>query len=162
MKIWQMIGFIFVCILGTLLHFLYEWTGNSTAAALISAVDESVWEHMKLMFYPMVLFAVIEYRKIGGRGFWWVKLTGILVGLFLIPVLYYTYTGALGIRIDWLNVTIFFLSAAVAFFVETRLFLRDKVCPRPQWVAVAIIVLLAIAFTVFTFRKPDIPLFQVP
>lgn len=162
MKIWQVIGFIFVSVLGTLLHFFYDWTGGSPVAALIGAVDESVWEHMKLIFYPMVLFAFIQYRKTGGKCFWWIKLAGILTALTLIPVLYYTYSGILGVTANWFNVTIFFLAAAAGFFLEARLFLRDKACKKPQWIAVLILAVLAVAFTVFTFWKPDIPLFQIP
>ena len=44
--------------MGTLLHFLFDWTGGNAVVALFSAVNESIWEHLKLLFYPMVLFAV--------------------------------------------------------------------------------------------------------
>lgn len=46
---WQAAGFIFTAILGTLLHFLFDWTNGSVIAALFSAVNESIWEHMKLL-----------------------------------------------------------------------------------------------------------------
>ena len=109
--LWQMVGFIFTGVLGTALHFLFDWTGGSWAAALFSAVNESIWEHKKLLFYPLVLFAAIEYEVWGKErsDFWCVKLLGILLGLVLIPMVYYTYTGILGKSFDWLNITIFFL-----------------------------------------------------
>ena len=86
---WQMTGFIFTAILGTILHFLFDWTGGSPLVGLISAVNESIWEHMKLLFYPMVAFACVEYQFWGREkpSFWCVKLVGILAGLALIPVL---------------------------------------------------------------------------
>ena len=161
---WQMIGFIFTAILGTILHFLFDWTGGSAAAALISAVNESIWEHMKLLFYPMVAFACIEYRY-WGRGkpsFWCVKLVGILAGLTLIPALYYSYTGILGVEADWFNITIFFLAAGYAHWLESRLLRKDRVCRLPKAVAVALIVLISLLFTVFTFRTPEIPFFRDP
>ena len=94
------------------------------AAALFSAVNESIWEHMKLLFYPMLLFAVLEQRflKQPVNSFWCVKLKGIALGLTLIPVIYYSYTGILGIRIDWINIAIFFISAAVTYLYETHRF----------------------------------------
>ena len=93
--VWQMGGFVFTGILGTFLHFLFDLAGGSLWAGLFSAVNESIWEHMKLLFYPMVLFALVEYGFWGKEtpGFWKVKLPGILVGLTLIPVIYYSYTG---------------------------------------------------------------------
>ncbi len=58
--LWQLVGFAFVSLIGTLLHFLYDLTGYKLTA-LFSAVNESTWEHMKLIFFPMLAFAVIEY-----------------------------------------------------------------------------------------------------
>ena len=46
---WQISGFIFTGVFGVLLHFLYGWTGENVLVALFSAVNESVWEHMKLV-----------------------------------------------------------------------------------------------------------------
>ena len=159
-----MVGFVCTGVLGTLLHFLFDWTDGSTAAALVSAVNESIWEHMKLLFYPMVLFAWLEYRAWGREtaGFWCIKLLGILTGLALIPVAYYTYTGILGISVDWFNIAIFFIAAAVAYWLETMLFLKNASCGLPAWTAVFGIVLLALVFTVLTFRQPRIPLFRDP
>lgn len=164
MEIWQALGFVFTGIVGTLLHFLYDWTGGSTVAALFSAVNESIWEHMKLLFYPAAAFGLWEYLRWGRyrSDFWHVKLTGILTGLALIPVLYYTYTGVLGISANWFNVTIFFLAGGVMYYLETRLFRQEKGRKTPAWVPIGILVLIAVAFTVLTFLPPDIPLFQDP
>ena len=161
---WQMAGFIFTGILGTFLHFLFDLTGGSLPAALISAVNESIWEHMKLLFYPMVLFALIEYRYWGKDtpGFWCVKLAGILYGLALIPILYYTYTGILGLSADWFNITIFFLAALAVYWLEATLFLKGRGCALPAWGAIACLAAISIAFTVFTFLPPHIPFFQDP
>lgn len=161
---WQMSGFIFTAVVGTLLHFLFDWTGGDAVVALFSAVNESIWEHLKLLFYPMVAVAVIEYSFWGKHvdSFWCIKLTGMLVGLVLISVVYYTYTGILGVKADWFNIAIFFLAAAVVYWVETKLFQGGFACPIRSGVAVALIGLIAAVFTVFTFMPPHIPLFQDP
>ena len=105
---WQMVGFVFTGILGTFLHFLFDITGENVIAGIFSAVNESIWEHMKLLYYPMVLFNMVQYRFWGRNtpSFWCTKLIGMLVGLAIIPVLYYTYTGILGKSADWFNITI--------------------------------------------------------
>lgn len=159
---WQMAGFVFTGILGTFLHFLFDLTGGSVAAALISAVNESIFEHIKLLFYPMMAFALLEYFLWGKKipGFWCVQLWGVLLGLCLIPILYYTYTGIGGISIDWVNIAIFFLSAAAAYRLQAWLFTRS--CKLRPWVAVGLLCLLTVIFTVLTFWPPHIPLFQDP
>lgn len=161
---WQAAGFIFTAVVGTFLHFLFDLTGGSVIAALFSAVNESIWEHLKLVFYPMVVFALIEYFFWGKdcKSFWCVKLIGILVGLVLIPVVYYTYTGSLGVSADWFNITIFFLVAGVVFWVESKLFQSEFTCPVGPKLAVVLICLIAVAFTVLTFLPPHIPFFQDP
>lgn len=162
--LWQMAGFVFTGILGTFLHFLFDLTSGNVIAALFSAVNESIWEHMKLLFYPMLLFALIEYFAWGKevQGFWNGKLQGILLGLALIPVLYYTYTGILGVSADWFNIAIFFIAAGVAYWRETKLF-QKGITPRlPSYLAAGIVAGIGIGFTVLTFFPLPIPLFQDP
>lgn len=161
---WQIAGFVFTAAVGTFLHFLFDLTGGSAVAALFSAVNESIWEHLKLLFYPMVVFAIIEYFFWGKDidSFWCIKLMGILIGLVLIPVIYYTYTGILGINADWFNVTIFFLAAGLGFWVETILFQKGFACPVGSKLAVVLILLIAALFTILTFAPPHIPFFRDP
>ena len=111
----QFLGLIFVSVSGVLLHFAFDWSDGSFFIAPFSAVNESIWEHMKLLFYPMLGFAVLEHRllKDPGPSFWYVKMKGILLGFVLIPVIYYTYTGALGVMADWFNIAIFFIVSAI-------------------------------------------------
>lgn len=164
LSIWQFAGFIFTCIAGVILHFLYEWSGQSLLTALFSAVNESIWEHMKLLFFPMFLFALIQSRYFDKEydNFWCAKLAGILTGFTLIPVLYYTYTGIWGTSVDWVNILIFFLAAAVSYLIETRLLKYNQdFCTSPQ-IARLILCLLALIFILFTFNPPQIPLFQTP
>ena len=161
---WQIGGFIFTSILGTFLHFLFDLSGGNIVSALFSAVNESIWEHMKLIFYPMLVFSVAEWYKVSKTksNFWCVKLMGVLTALLIIPVLYYTYTGILGKSADWFNITIFFIAAGVAYFLEFKLLENNKFCPLSRRLSIAILVTLAIVFTVFTFQPPEIPLFQDP
>lgn len=157
-------SFVFTAAVGTLLHFLFDWTGNNPAVGLFSAVNESVWEHLKLLFYPMLTAAVIQYFAWGNAigCFWWIKLLGMVLGIVLIPGLYYTYTGILGINADWFNIAIFFIAAAAVYWAETKLLQGNLTCPANAKWAMALICLLSFLFTVFTFIPPHIPLFQDP
>lgn len=162
---WQLGGFLFVCAAGTALHFLYQWSGESVAAAPFAAVNESVWEHMKLLFWPMQLWAGAERAVLGGysRGFWPAKALGILLGLALIPALYYTYTGALGVSVMWVDIAIFFVAAAAAFLAETRMLARDWRCRGgARASALVLLLLLSAAFVLCTFVPPRVPLFRDP
>lgn len=162
--LWQVSGFIFTAIGGTLLHFLYDWSNQSIFVAPFSAVNESIWEHMKLLFFPMFVFAVLERQLLGDHieNFWCVKLAGITLGLILIPVLYYTYTGISGVSKDWINIVIFFVAVAAAYFLETWLFKQEGMIYFSPLIALFILGVLAFTFVVLTFVPPAIPLFQDP
>ena len=130
------------------------------AAAPFAAVNESVWEHMKLLFWPMQLWAGAERAVLGGysRGFWPAKALGILLGLALIPALYYTYTGALGVSVMWVDIAIFFVAAAAAFLAETRMLARDWRCRGgARASALVLLLLLSAAFVLCTFVRPASP-----
>jgi len=161
--LWQFVGFAAVSLGGTVLHFLYEWLGGAAWVAPFSGVNESTWEHMKLLFWPMLLFALLQSAFFRNRAdFWCVKLRGSLLGLTLIPVLFYTYNGAIGTSPDWLNIAIFFVSAAIVFFYEYRLFKTERLqCKHPK-AAIALLCLIALLFIVFTFITPELGIFKDP
>ena len=161
--LWQLMGFAVTSLGGTILHFLYDWLGGALWVAPFSGVNESTWEHMKLLFWPMLAFAVVQSLFFRDReDFWCVKLRGILLGMVLIPVIFYTYNGAVGKSPDWLNITIFFVVAATVYLYEARLFEDGRVkCGSPKW-AVAVLGALAVLFVVFTFWTPEIGIFRDP
>lgn len=161
--LWQLFGFAVTALGGTLLHFLYGWLGERAWIAPFSGVNESTWEHMKLLFWPMLLFSVIQSAIFRDReDFLCIKLRGILLGLLLIPVLFYTYNGVVGRSPDWLNIAIFFLSAAIAYLYETRLFRSGTVACRSRGAAIALLAALAVLFVLFTFLTPTLAIFRDP
>lgn len=163
-SLWQFLGFAVTALSGTLLHFLYEWTGENKIAALFSGVNESTWEHMKLLFFPLFIYAVIEYFIIGKEYecYWCVKLSGTVLGLISIPVIFYTLGGAFGKTPDWLNITIFFVAAALTFLYENYVFKRRKKCKASSRICLGLFVVLAASFMLFTFKTPEIGIFRDP
>ena len=95
---WEFFGWIGVGLLGPWLHFAYDWSGGNRIIAAFSAVNESIWEHMKILFWPLLLLAAAELPVFVKhyRNFLAIKATAIISALALIPVLYYTYAGDLG------------------------------------------------------------------
>ncbi len=163
MFVWQSIGFVAASALGVLLHFLYDWT-DSSSVALFSAVNESTWEHMKLIFFPMLIFAIVQYFFVGKEyeAFWCIKLKGILIGLAMIPILFYTLRGVFGSTPDWLNIAIFFVAVLSAFTYETKQFQKNNALCTSAPLSLFILCLIAACFATFTFFTPQIPLFQDP
>ena len=162
-SLWQAAGFAAVTFSGTILHFLYDWTGGSILVSPFSGVNESTWEHMKLLFWPLLLFALAQRQFFKEQAnYWCVKLAEILLGLTLIPVLFYTYNGVFGKSPDWINIAIFYITAILVFLYEWWAFKKDRLPCKYPWLAFATIFLIGVLFVVFTFTPPQIPLFEDP
>ena len=161
--LWQLAGFAVTSFAGTLLHFLYDWSGGSIVTAPFSGVNESTWEHMKLLFWPMLLFAAVQsFFFKDYKGFLCVKLRGTLLGLTLIPVLFYTYNGVIGKSPDWINIAIFFVSAAAVYIYEAMLLYSGKPSCKSPKSAIAVLCVIALLFVLFTFRTPELGIFKDP
>ena len=165
--LWSFFGFAATVLAGTILHFLYTWLGEPLWIAPFSAINESTWEHMKLLFWPMLIFAApegIAFRPHESlwRTFWCIKLCSITLGIALIPILFYTYNGVIGKSPDWINIAIFFVAAAAAYAYEARLFNTTSARCKSQRIAIAALLAIALLFVVFTFATPSLAIFKDP
>ena len=166
-------GILFTVLLGSLLHFTYEWSGHLTAVSLFSAVNESTWEHLKLLFMPMFLYSAAETLLLGRcfPGLMKARAFGCIAGMFIITALFYTYTGIIGRNYLPIDIAVFLIGAAAAFLLSTR-----TVKPR-TWQAgqkkrpddktsslggLAVFLLLFFFFVWFTAYPPRLGIFQPP
>ena len=162
-RLWQLMGFALASLFGTILHFLYDWTGKAKWIAPFSGINESTWEHMKLIFWPMLIYAALQslfFRE--KKDFWCIKAQGTVLALALIPMIFYTYNGVIGRSPDWINIAIFFVTAAIAYIYEARLLNEDGFCCRSQKAAITALIAIAALFVIFTFKTPRLEIFRDP
>lgn len=157
------IGIIFVLATGTLSHFLYDWSGQNPVVGLFTPVNESIWDHMKLLFFPMLLYSLIvilkyrrQYPHIASALFF-----GILTGTILIPVFYYAYTSVLGTNYLALDIGVFILSIVISFWLTYKLTLSHRLENHTFVLGLAVGVLL-LCFLWFTYHAPNTVIFQDP
>ena len=156
-------GVVFVMITGTLSHFVYEWSGKSFILGFFFPVNESTWEHMKLCFFPMLLYFLFMSREMKADYPCAVSsmLVGILLGTCLIPVIFYTYSGILGKNYMALDIATFVLSVLLGFFTFYRLSLSCKAEEYLFLLKLAVIA-FAICFVLFTYLTPKVGIFMEP
>lgn len=160
----EIIGFVFVSILGTLCHFFYEWSGYSNVVGMFCPINESTWEHLKLLWFPFLIWTIAEYFILDKpSGYWAPKCTGILIGLTATTSFYYTYYGIGGKGIMFWDVFSFFLGVAAAF-ITGYLLNQCKIFQKPTAQAAALILFIGVSviFVIFTFSPPLIPWFRDP
>lgn len=163
LKQYTIIGIIFVLIIGTLAHFLYNWTGNNHIVGFFTPINESVWEHMKLLFFPMLLYSLLMILKFHQKYSCITSALcfGILMGAFLIPLFYYAYTSILGKNILILDISTFILSIVIAFWLSYELTLSCRLESYTSLQCILVCILF-VCFLVFTYHPPDAIIFKDP
>ena len=145
------------------MHFLYKWSGNNAFIGLFAAINESVWEHTKIIFFPMLFYSIFINKKTG-REYPCIKSAmsaGTIISVLLIISLFYTYSGIVGFNVDFVNIMIFYLSVIISMCTAYKLALS---CSAEKYYTVLQICLIALVclYFLFTFFPPDIPLFAEP
>lgn len=161
---WELIGFFAISILGSFLHFTFELSGNWMPLAAISAVNESVWEHLKIGFWPALIYAIVEYPYLRKRvnNFMFAKSMGIFAIPLFIAMLFYTYSGIFEVEILIVDILIFIAAVAIGQYIGYRLMIKGMT-PRALNVAgLVLIITLAVMFVLYTYWPPHLPIFQDP
>ena len=159
---YEFISTFFIIALGVILHFTYNFFNNNVIVGIISPVNESVWEHLKLLYVPIIFMAClsgfcVEFKH---DNYWCSKARGILYAMLFTIIFFYTYSGILGYNIGIINIIIFVLSVIVSQYSVIQNLRSNKVCNKNK--AIIFLIILGILFVVFTFNPPKIALFIDP
>ncbi|HWQ30036.1 MAG TPA: DUF6512 family protein [Negativicutes bacterium] len=161
---WEAYGFFFITLIGSLMHFCFEWSGGFVPLALLCAVNESVWEHLKLGFWPAFFLAALEYISWGKttRNF----IVAKTVSLYMIPIaitaIFYGYTCILGRNFLFLDISSFVLAVLMAQYISYRMITSSKDCSRYNKAALIFLAALTLAFCLLTYFAPDLKPFLDP
>ncbi len=159
-----LIGIIFTSVLGTLAHFLYELSSYNTFVGLFAPINESTWEHLKLLFFPVLLFSLYEYFVHNKKEcFIRSRTTALFIGMLFIVVAFYTISGVIGKAYDWVNIAIYYVSVLIVF-LSTEILIKN--CNKPSKICIVscllLLILMAILFFVFNFYTPNLNIFIDP
>lgn len=155
-------GIIFTIIVGTLLHFIYEWSGNNAFVGIIAPVNESVWEHMKLLFFPYTVWIIIGYFIYGKRNKNYVisSFIGLIIGLLFIPIAFFIYTSFTGTSYVYVDITIYIISVLLSFLISGYLFKNYNLKPHSNRTIIILWEVIFLLFAIFTVFHPDLLLFK--
>ncbi|MEM2816132.1 MAG: DUF6512 family protein [Candidatus Bathyarchaeia archaeon] len=159
----ELAGIVFIVLLGSTLHFTFKLSGGNPLVGVFSAVNESVWEHLKLSFWPALLYAVIEYRYLNRRtgNFFKAKTIGIYLMPLLIVSFFYLYRVFSEENLA-LDILIFIIAVATGQLASYKVMMRKETSRIYAKISIATLIVLACLFAVFTFYPPHLPLFRDP
>lgn len=163
---WEVGAFAFINLVGALLHFVYELSGFHPAAALFGSVNESAWEHLKLYFYPGLLFALVEHAfvKDFAHNYWWGKAMALVTTPVVVLVAFYSYLGVVlpmwGEGALPLDIGTGVLGVIVGCVVSYRILTGPQRPPGRRTAGIALIVTMTAAFMAFTHVTPRLFVFE--
>jgi hypothetical protein len=157
---------VFTIIVGSLLHFVFAWSGEWKPLAIFAAVNESTWEHLKLAFWPALLMSIVGWRLIAKEGltvrknFCFAQMKKLFMMPFLIVILFYGWRYFFEDNFVY-DISIFMVAVIAGHYTAYKLE-TGKVIWGMKKFAFAAITLLTIIFTLFTFFPPKFFLFHDP
>ena len=161
----NLLAFITIGALGTLFHFVYEWTGENRIVGFFVPVNESIWEHLKLIFYPALIYFAGEFFLTKERYENFIPQIGISIfcGMFTTVLLYYLYTGILGYNVDILNIAIFFISIIILIIKRNKVYNLEKYNTKNAKIIFSILLITtALLFGLWSVTPPSLGIFTPP
>jgi len=164
LSIW---GAVFVIVVGSLLHFVYEWSGNNFIVGLFAPVNESPWEHMKLVFTPMIIFAFVDWYYLGGKvkNLCFALLKEIGIAIVFILAVFYIYTSIVGYSILAIDISSFVISVVIAEWLGYQILIGKF----EKWefkglntISALLLIIIATFFVIATIDPPQVNLFKDP
>lgn len=158
-------AFFIIGLAGVLGHFVYEWSGGAFILGLFFPINESVWEHLKLLFFPSVLYFAAEYALTSPKpaNYWQAVTRGIFAGMATIVVGFYTLSGISGKPLGFINILLYFVGVLVMLVCKNSV-LRQNHTPPPvsHGITWGILALTAILFIAWSVNPPAWGIFIPP
>lgn len=157
-------GILFTVIVGTLLHFTYDWLNQNVLVGFFAPINESVWEHLKLGFYSLLLFAIIAYPKVKDKVnnyLFGIGLSVLILNIIIIFI-FYTYTSFTHSSILFVDISSYVLACIVAMFVFYKVITLPSLPLYFNNVGLCIIVVGILLFAFFSLYPPKLPIFISP
>jgi hypothetical protein len=157
------VGIIIICVVGTLLHFTYELSHHNKLVAVFSAVNESVWEHIKICMTPTILWSVYEIIKYGfNSNFLVAKSLSLLTIIILIPILFYSYTAFTKKSILFIDVICFYITVILSQLVFKYFISLNNILSVYLYLSIFLLIVELLAYFYLTFKPFKNCIFKDP
>jgi len=144
------------------MHFVFDWSGQSAPVGAIAAVNESVWEHLKIAYWPTLFYSIIEYKflKKITNNYYLAKAACIFITPIVIVTVFYTYTSILGYDILAIDILSFVLGIALGQIASYKLLTSQNLPKHIETIGLILAIVYGICFVVFTYYPPHISIFR--
>ena len=158
MKKWFLIWAGITVGLGCLWHFFYTWCPHPLVG-FFAPVDESIWEHLKLLYWPVLPAILFLGKCYGSKSVGSAFLVQMLwMPIFLIAA-YYALWAGFGVSSGIFNIILYCLTVILGFVRAYRLTCSRR-AERYFGELLMITAVYGCALILFTVAAPELPIFQ--
>ena len=166
---WSIFSSICIVILGSGWHFLYDILGKSDLVAWCAPINESIWEHLKLTLYPVLIVMLILYalhdiphKPSLHKVILMISISICIADLIIISI-YYVFSGGFGLTGMAIDLTSYGIGILAGQFLSAvHLLPLQRI---PKWIyAIGYLFLIGLILitAVFSYNVPDLPIFIPP
>ncbi len=156
-----LISIPFLFAIGTVFHFIYKWSNNSRIVGLIAPVNESIFEHSKLLLFPLILVYTIYYfynsNNLYENSYFLAMLVSVVVSIVTMFSFYYTYKGIIGNSYLWIDILDLLISIIVGQLVANHVYVYSDGINK--YISISLIVFISLLYFYLTCKPIKIPLF---
>lgn len=157
------LGFIFISLLGSFLHFTYDLSNHNKIVGLFSAVNESTWEHIKIALTPFFLWSIIDgFIFKTNPNYFFAKLIGLLTIILTIPILFYGYKFILKKSIVIIDISIFFISIFLSQYFSYLVLTNAKTSIYLSYFSLILIIIIFGIYLLLTLLPINNFIFKDP
>lgn len=150
-----LLAFVATTLSGACLHFVYALFPNPVFA-LFSPVNESLWEHLKILFWPGLMAALCLRRRADAGGLA-ARLLALLLAGAVMLVVGYVYHIPLGGDALSFDICLYVLVMAMAFVLPG--WFSGRISRRGRDAVYFLTLVTGVAILLFTFLPPGFLLF---
>jgi uncharacterized membrane protein YagU involved in acid resistance len=161
MKRRYLIAFAAAALFGTAAHYFYHWL-PIPLVGLFAPVNESVWEHLKLLFWPTILAGIgMSFCTREKQRLWSGVLSAALAMPLLLLGIYYTAACGFGIDSHTFDIVLYYVVMAAGFSLACALERSGK---AERWTGILVILagIYGASLILFTIAAPNLPIFAEP
>ncbi len=156
--VYNSVVFLVLLILSIIFHYVYEWCNYNKYISYFVPINESIWEHLKLLYFPALLVLLLEFSIFKYNKKYFVSsILSLSISMLSIIVLYYTITGVIGMNIDVINIGIMIISIILYLYLR-RLFYKINLSTN-LFLSITLTIMWFLYFILFTYNPPNLGLF---
>lgn len=162
-KTFFILSTIFSIILGTVLHFTYNFLHKPFVLGFFLPINESVFEHLKLVLIPLTLVGIaytILFKK--QKNLWYYISISTIISMIFIPITHYSYTNLFNTSSAIFDIVIYIIAMIFANIYTYLNLTKETKQNDKNSIGILLLITIYFTFIIFTICPPQIELFKDP